>query len=150
MLKKIGVSVVLILFLSAITALASNSFGPGWKEQVRAVNGKVSIPPGGVLSEAKFFRFAGGDGREIRFFLVRGTDGALRAAFDACEACFRAKKGYYQDGKFMVCRNCGMWVEVDSIGGGKGGCNPVALNFTQDPETIVIQVADLQSGSRYF
>ena len=39
----------------------------------------------------------------IRYFVLKSADGVLRAAFDACDVCWPAGKGYAQDGDFMVC-----------------------------------------------
>src|SRR5699024_4436879 len=57
--------------------------------------------------KAKFFNYKTADNKNIRFFAMRSSDGVYRAALDACDECWEAKKGYAQDGDDMVCRKCG-------------------------------------------
>jgi len=54
---------------------------------------------------------------------VKSADGMIRAAFDACDVCFRGKKGYVQRGDIMICAKCGMKFRTDKINEVKGGCN---------------------------
>ena len=46
-------------------------------------------------------------GQPIEFFVLKSKDGVVRAAFNACDVCFASKKGYTQDGDYMICNNCG-------------------------------------------
>jgi uncharacterized membrane protein len=74
----------------------------------------------------------------------------IRAAFDACDVCWPSGKGYFQDGDHMVCRNCGrrfVSVKVNEV---KGGCNPAPLNRKVEGKDLVIQVADILDGRKYF
>ena len=53
---------------------------------------------------AHFYTFRVGDA-SVEFFVVMTPDGGVRTAFNACDVCYRAKRGYRQDGAFMVCMN---------------------------------------------
>ncbi|MDF1551591.1 MAG: Fe-S-containing protein, partial [Deferrisomatales bacterium] len=55
---------------------------------------------------ARFFGHQTADGVQVRFFVLKSSDGVIRSAFDACDACWAAGKGYRQDGDEMVCQNC--------------------------------------------
>lgn len=90
------------------------------------------------------------EGRPIEFFVLKSKDGVVRAAFNACDVCFPAKKGYTQDGDEMVCNNCGRRFPADQINEVRGGCNPSPLDRTVDGDTLVIQVADIVKGLGYF
>ena len=117
---------------------------------VTASNGVVSIPASDLADgKAKYYRYSS-DTSEIKFFLVKSSDGMIRAAFDACDVCFHAKKGYSQDKDFMVCNNCGMKFHSSRINEVSGGCNPSPLKRTIQGDTIVISVADIMDGKRYF
>ena len=72
------------------------------------------------------------------------------AAFDACDVCFREKKGYDQDGEFMVCNNCGMRFHSSRINEVQGGCNPSPLTRVFDDKTITIKAKDIMAGRGYF
>jgi uncharacterized membrane protein len=119
-------------------------------EGVRPANGEVTIPVAEVADgEAHYYRLEAQD-REIRFFVVKSSDGVLRAAFDACDVCFRERKGYDQAGDFMICNNCGQRFHSTRINVEKGGCNPAPLNRVYDQKNLRISVADILAGARYF
>ena len=86
----------------------------------------------------------------IKFFVIKSSDGVIRAAFDACDVCFPAHKGYTQEGDFMVCNNCGRKFHTARINVVEGGCNPAPLNRTTADGQMVIRVADILSGARFF
>jgi uncharacterized membrane protein len=142
---------VLALLLGAGTALAFGFPGFGKAAEVKAVNGAVTIPVAQVDDgKAHFFTFADG-GKQIGFFVVKGSDGALHVAFDACDVCFQEKKGYEQDGANMICKNCNRKFATNKIGkANSGGCNPSHLDFTQSAGSIVVKASDLRAGARYF
>lgn len=143
--------IVFALLLAAGSAFAFNFPGIGGKETVKAVNGTVSIATAQAGDgQAHFYRFSDG-GKEIDFFVVKGTDGAFHVAFDACDACYREKKGYSQKGDLMICGNCNMKFAINRIGkDNHGGCNPGHLDFTLVGNNITIKVADLKAGARFF
>ena len=89
-------------------------------------------------------------GRPIEFFVLKSQDGVVRAAFNACDVCFDAKKGYTQDGDYMICNNCGRRFPADQINVVHGGCNPSPLERTVEGDTLVIQVKDIIAGQDYF
>lgn len=93
---------------------------------------------------AKFYDFNGAGGTPTRFFAIRDTDGTYRAALDACEICYHAKKGYYQSGKELVCRQCGNSYAPRLIDESPGGCHPVALPRAVEGEHLVVQAADIE------
>ncbi|QJB58464.1 DUF2318 domain-containing protein [Pseudodesulfovibrio sp. zrk46] len=125
-------------------------FGFGKYTTVKAENGVVTIPAADVSDgQAHYFLFEQ-DGAEVKFFLLKSSDGVIRAAFDACDVCYREKKGYDQDGDFMVCNNCGMRFHSSRINEVKGGCNPSPLVRTYDDNTVTIKVSDIMAGRGYF
>jgi uncharacterized membrane protein len=99
---------------------------------------------------AQYFQYPVGNGITVRFFILRSSDGIVRAAYDACDVCWREGKGYYQDGDFMVCRNCGQRFASVKVNEIKGGCNPAPLNRTIVGDKLVIKIADIIQGSQYF
>ena len=86
----------------------------------------------------------------IRYFVVKSADGVLRAAFDACDVCWPAGKGYAQDGDFMVCRNCGQRFHSTRVNEVKGGCNPAPLERRVENGMLLIRVNDILEGESYF
>jgi uncharacterized membrane protein len=100
--------------------------------------------------QARFYKYGADDGINIRFFVLKSSDGVIRAAFDACDVCWRAGKGYYQEGDFMVCRNCGRRFASVKVNEVKGGCNPAPLERTVVDDKLVLQVANILQGKQYF
>lgn len=98
---------------------------------------------------AKYYRYNGTAG-PINFFLVKSHDGVVRSAFDTCDVCYKALKGYRQEGNEMVCNNCDMRFRTDKINVVKGGCNPAPLYRQEVGDKIVIAAADIEKGAWYF
>ena len=100
--------------------------------------------------EARHFQIETEDGLTIKYFVLKSADGVIRAAFDACDVCWPAGKGYYQEGDHMVCRNCGRRFASNLVNVVKGGCNPAPLTRQVENGKLVIQIADLLEGKKYF
>ena len=99
--------------------------------------------------KARHFQYVAGE-LNIKYFVLKSSDGIIRAAFDACDVCWPAGKGYYQEGDFMVCRNCGRKFASVQVNEVKGGCNPAPLNRQVENGKVVIEVKDILDGRQYF
>ena len=100
--------------------------------------------------KAKFYTYKTADGVTIKYFVLKSSDGVIRAAFDACDVCWPEGKGYRQQGDFMVCNNCGKRFASVNVNVITGGCNPGALTRKVVGTNVVIQPEDLNQGKRYF
>jgi uncharacterized membrane protein len=101
--------------------------------------------------QAKYYSYKSPQGLEIRYFLLKSSDGVIRAAFDSCDTCWSAGKGYRQEGDNMVCNNCGLRFASVKINEIKGGCNPAPLTRATRGDKIVVKVKDIiEQGSFYF
>ena len=139
---------VVALVISAATVFA---FSLGKYEKVKATNGVVTLAVA-KLSDGKahFYKYEDG-GKEIAFFAVKASDGSVRTAFDACDSCYRSKKGYEQQGDKMNCNNCNQKFAINRLGpNASGGCNPGYLPLQLNGSTISIKASDLKDGARYF
>lgn len=140
-------SLLVLCFLASTYAVAG--FFSKY-DMAKPVAGEIRIPIADVNDgEAHYFKFEAAD-RVVKFFVVKSADGKIRAAFDACDVCFREKKGYSQAGDYMVCNNCGRKFHSNRINVIKGGCNPAPLHRTVQGDELVIRVADVVPGARYF
>ncbi len=100
--------------------------------------------------KARHFQHHAGNGVTIKYFILKSSDGVIRAAFDACDVCWPAAKGYYQQGDFMVCRNCGRRFASVLVNEVRGGCNPAPLSREIIDGGLVIKVSDILEGKQYF
>ena len=107
--------------------------------------------PTGLFDDgtARYYEYRDG-GFTIKYFILKSSDGIIRAAFDACDVCWRAGKGYVQSGDFMVCRNCGRQFASVLVNEVKGGCNPAPLKRIIQNEKLIIKVTDILEGKQYF
>ncbi len=117
---------------------------------VEAVDGVVRLPlttfDDGL---AHFYSFVD-DGKSIDFFVLKSSDGVIRAAFDACDVCWPARRGYRQQGDRMICNNCGLQFPSLQINEVRGGCNPAPLERAIDGADLVIRASDILAGAGYF
>jgi uncharacterized membrane protein len=90
------------------------------------------------------------NGMTIKYFILKSSDGVVRAAFDACDVCWRAGKGYVQQGDFMICRNCGRQFDSVMVNEVQGGCNPAPLKRRVEGQQLIIRIQDIEKGSRFF
>ena len=108
----------------------------------------VKIALAGIGESAQFFDYDG-----IEFFVVRSEDGFVKIAFDACDVCYGAKKGYRQEGEDMVCNNCGNHYKISGIGTANlsgSGCWPGYLSAEVEGDYLVITKLSLESGRYRF
>jgi len=140
--------VTLALLVGTISVCA---FSFGKYEKLQATNGTIMLPAAKLADgKARFYKFEAG-GKDITFFAVKAADGSIKTAFDACDACYRDKKGYEQQGDKMNCKNCNQKFAITRLGpNASGGCNPGYLPHKQNGKTISVSVTDLKGGARYF
>jgi uncharacterized membrane protein len=131
------------------TAVAPAPAAGGGAKAVAAAEG-VSVPLSELSGKARFYEYKAASGKTVRFFAMRSSDGVYRAALDACDVCFHAKKGYTQEGEDMVCNNCGMHFPSAKINEVKGGCNPVGLERKVEGDRLSVGAKELEAGVSYF
>ena len=145
----IGTAILFVLVQSA--AMGVYAFPFGKYERVEATADVVSLPVAKLADgKAHFYRFSA-RGKEINFFAVKAQDGSYRTAFDACEVCYKEKKGFEQVGSSMVCKNCNKSFDIARISQHETeGCNPSNLAHRQNGAFLTIRVSDLAAGARFF
>lgn len=85
---------------------------------------------------------------------VKASDGAIRTAFDTCQACYDSGCGYYvQEGKELVCQNCKNRFSLEAVEVERGGCNPVPIlddMKTESADSITISQDLFVANKSYF
>jgi uncharacterized membrane protein len=110
----------------------------------------VRIPLSELSKTVNFYELDD-NGVKISYFVVLGSDGKPRTAFDACDVC-GGYKGYEQQGNDIACRNCGRVFSIDGLGTkNKGyGCWPSYLPHEVIGDELLIKTSDLRAGSYRF
>lgn len=109
---------------------------------------QVKIPLSEISQTAKWYEYDS-NGVKIKFFVVKASDGNIKTGFDACDICYKFKKGYRQEGDYLVCNNCGKRFAINDLGSenkNPGGCWPGYLPNYVDGSNLVIQKSDLENG----
>lgn len=118
---------------------------------IGGTGGDVTLPVAAFADGiARFYRYTTTAGREVRFFVMRSSDGVIRAAFDACDTCYRDRLGYHQRGDHMVCNKCGRLFRSVDINVLQGGCNPSPLQRAIVGDQVVLSAASIDAGVAYF
>lgn len=110
----------------------------------------VKIPLATLDSGKAIFLEADLGGRQVHYFALKSSDGVYRAAYDTCDVCFKANRGYRQEGDLMVCNNCGQEFPSVRVNEVKGGCNPAPLARKVEGEHLVIRKSDIEAGGHFF
>jgi uncharacterized membrane protein len=148
----VGLVGVILIAAAAVIYLNLSGGNPSAIASAPAAAGSTSVSfPASLFEDGKARHFEHVDGKHtIRYFVLKSSDGIIRAAFDACDVCWPAGKGYYQEGDNMVCRNCGRRFASVMVNEVKGGCNPAPLNRAVENGKLIIQIKDIQDGRQYF
>jgi len=153
--KIVGISIIILvamIYLAGCTSPTQNNNTSNTNNTAPQQNEtEVRIPLSDIGTTATFYSYDS-DGVTVRYFAVKDASGNVHIAFDACDVCYEAKKGYRQNGDVMHCINCGKEFPITSIGTDNtvGGCWPSYLAMKIDGNDVVIKRADLESKSFMF
>lgn len=151
--KKIMVGIGVVILVVVILIIAFNngsSIGnavAGGSETVDDLDA-VKIPVSEISDKAQFYEYEG-----IEYFAVKTDDGTIKTAFNACDVCYKSGKGYRQEGKDMICNNCGNHYTISGLGTKNlagGGCWPGYLPNKVEGNYLVIAKSDLDVGKYRF
>ena len=153
----IFLTIILLLFLTGCTSSAKTPTS----DAVCGIEGGcgdvesedyIKIPISEISSNMKKYSYDA-NGISITYFVVKADDGSIKTAFDACDVCYKARKGYRQEGKNMVCINCGKIFPISGLGTenkNPGGCWPGYLPNKIEGDYLIINKPDLEAGRYRF
>ena len=139
MIATAGVSLAVILALTADFIYARVNAAPPPARVVEAVNNQVRIPVAEVQDGNLHLFTLKNKGESIRFMVIKKPNG-YGTALDACLIC--GAEGYRQDGQNVICRHCASAIYIPSIGQ-KGGCNPIGFTAEVQEDHVVIDVSSV-------
>ena len=94
--KNFKVLLVAGLVMLCAGVVSVSAFSLGKFEKARITGDAVTIATEKLSDGKAHFYKLEDSGKEIAFFAVKAADGSYKTAFDACDACYKAKKGYEQ------------------------------------------------------
>jgi len=133
---------IVAFFTKGFGLFGTNSTNP------KNVGDFVKIQLSEITDKAKWYEYDL-TGEKVKFFVVKANDGSIKTAFDACDVCGWYKKGYRQEGDYMVCNNCGNSYPISSLGTenkNPGGCWPGYLPNIIKEGNILIKKSDLENN----
>ena len=144
-MKKVFLFLIIISALFLTSCVTTKTTGNTISEE-----GFVKIPLSQISEDMQLYSY-NSNGVDVNYFAVKGSDGQIRTAFDACDVC-GGHKGYRQEGNQVVCNNCGNRFDIDDIGSKNkpGGCWPSYLNHEIEGDNILIKKSDIEAGRYRF
>ncbi len=146
-MKKILLISLLIIPIIIVAGCTSSKSSTG---AATTESGLVKIPLNEVTKDVKKYTY-NAQGTKVTYFVVKGSDGEVRTAFDACDVC-SGSQGYYQSGGDITCRKCGRVFRIDGLGTKNQGygCWPSYLSHKIKDGKVVIKTADIVAGKHRF
>lgn len=113
------------------------------------VEGNVVSVSRELVSDGHLHRFAyvTKDGTQVRFIVIQKNAVAYGCGLDACEIC--GESGYYEDGGKVICRRCGVMMNIQTIGF-PGGCNPIPIKYEVGPKELRFFADELSGHAKIF
>ncbi len=111
------------------------------------VDGVVRIPTSALADHRLHIYSVPTPDGTVRLMAFLDDKDTVRAALDACQVC--GAQGYYQEGRNIICRNCGAAIVIQSIGTA-GGCNPIPIQFVVEGNALTISESGLLPSARIF
>jgi len=143
---------LMLLALLVVVGCSSGTSNSNVKSsaELSATEGTIHIDTNTITNNVQKFTY-NSNGIAVTYFAVRGSDGEVRTAFDACDVC-GGKKGYVQQGTDIKCLNCGRVFSIDGLGTqNKGyGCWPSYLSHEIKNGQLIIKVSELEAGAFRF
>lgn len=146
-LAATGACLLVMVLISAEFIYSRMAHAMTPPERVSLQNGEIQIPTR-LLADHDLHRIMiDVGGTEVRLIAILDSSGTVHAGLDACQIC--GHQGYYQDGKNVICQNCGAVIYVPTIGQA-GGCNPIHIDYVIEGDKLEISQTALAAAVPHF
>jgi uncharacterized membrane protein len=145
-LKRLSMIIIagMIISVSVLSAFAVD---------IRQSKGNVlEIPLKDLSDKAVFYTFSTAKGAKVTFFALLDNEKKPHIAFNACDVCYQARKGYTVTSEKAVCNNCKNQFATRLIGleNQSGGCWPSYIPVKVTRDKVVIAVKDVEAKAYLF
>jgi uncharacterized membrane protein len=142
-----------VMMLVIAGMLFMPAFQSAFSVEIRPVKGNVvEIPLKDLSDKAVFYTYSSAGGSKVTFFALLDNAKKPHIAFNACDVCYQARKGYTVTAEKAVCNNCKNTFATPLIGlqNQSGGCWPSYLPIKVSKDKVVISVKDLEAKAYLF
>ena len=113
-------------------------------------NGQIVIKKSQLSKDASYINYKAGD-VTVQLIAVIADDNTYRLSFNTCQSCNPSPKAYFaQDGRRLVCQNCGNQFTMNDVGKPSNGCNPAQIPFTQTDSELIVSTEVLEQVAPAF
>ena len=146
-MKKLFLVTMLCALISGLTFAAAKK--PKYIMPIPK-NNQITIKKSQLTKDASFINYKAGD-ITVQLIAVIADDNTYRVSFNTCQSCNPSPKAHFvQQGKKLVCQNCGNQFTMNDVGKASYGCNPAKIPFTQTDSEIVVSTEILDMAAPAF
>ena len=142
------VSILMVILIVFIIS-SQNAFSRDIK---KTKDGTVEFALKNLSQKAVFYSFKTSRGNKVTFFALLDRQDTPHVAFNACDVCYEAKRGYTVTSESSICNNCKNQYPTRFIGTKNlsGGCWPSYIPIKITDNKVVIEVSDLEKKAYLF
>jgi uncharacterized membrane protein len=118
--------------------------------RIQAENGVVHMSLINIGPKAVFYQYKTSNNKTMRLFAIKTSDGEYRVAQNACDACYRKKMGYRQEGADLVCNSCLRRTPSASVDTTTDDCAPRGIPRRIEGKALSITAAELEARADLF
>lgn len=109
------------------------------------------IPISELKNDVKFYSL-NYNGANVEILAAIDKNGNPKVTLNTCQNCMGSPKAFFvQEGDSVVCQNCGIGHQIETIGTAKRGCNPIPIDsLVIDDKNISFDKNELLSNAGLF
>lgn len=151
-LPVLAVVVIIIIFIMSNKETKVETTSP---KSLSLANYEVGdsfvIPISELKNDVKFYSL-NYNGANVEILAAIDKNGNPKVTLNTCQNCMGSPKAFFvQEGDSVVCQNCGIGHQIETIGTAKRGCNPIPIDsLVIDDKNISFDKNELLSNAGLF
>lgn len=151
-LPVVAVVVIIIVFIMSNKETKVETTSP---KSLSLANYEVGdsfvIPISELKNDVKFYSL-NYNGANVEILAAIDKNGNPKVTLNTCQNCMGSPKAFFvQEGDSVVCQNCGIGHQIETIGTAKRGCNPIPIDsLLTDDKNISFDKNELLSNAGLF
>lgn len=151
-LPVVAVVVIIIVFIMSNRETKVETTSP---KSLSLANYEVGdsfvIPISELKNDVKFYSL-NYNGANVEILAAIDKNGNPKVTLNTCQNCMGSPKAFFvQEGDSVVCQNCGIGHQIETIGTAKRGCNPIPIDSLMiDDKNISFDKNELLSNAGLF